>query len=81
MDSPRHRTGKIFSKEELSSNKGNQVTESTGPIAVCDEVYGKLVYDKKEQIRFPSEHEGESIDCIFVRKDVVYYWMENMKGI
>ena len=50
-------------------------------MAVCDEVHGKLVYDVKEQIRFPSEREGENIDCSFVRNDIFYSWMENKKGI
>ena len=53
LNSPHNPTGKVFSKEELHHIR-EIMMRNPHVIAVCDEVYEKLVYDGKEHIRLAS---------------------------
>lgn len=53
LNSPHNPTGKVFTKSELLQIR-EILLRNPHVIAVCDEVYEKLVYDGKEHIRLAS---------------------------
>jgi len=53
LNTPHNPTGKVFSKEELSF-VADILQRHTHVTAVCDEVYEKLIYDKKQHVRLAS---------------------------